>query len=164
RQAAFNVDALNSSRPIEFPVAAPHDAEAMFDVLTYEKGASVLRMLEQYVSPEVFRAGVRSYLKKHAFGSTQTADLWESLGGAGASPPPAMMEGWVFRAGYPLISARREGNELVLRQQRFRYLQTTDDPQPWQVPVQVRVEVPTTGATVERVLMTGLDARLKLPA
>ncbi len=29
----------------------------MFDVLTYEKGASVLRMLEQYLGPEVFRAG-----------------------------------------------------------------------------------------------------------
>src|SRR4029453_19073250 len=82
RKAAFEVDALNSSRPVEFEVNAPHDAEAMFDVLTYEKGCSVLRMLEQYVGPEVFRDGVRQYLEKHAFGSTQTADLWEALGAA----------------------------------------------------------------------------------
>ncbi|MGH7253215.1 MAG: M1 family metallopeptidase, partial [Nitrospiraceae bacterium] len=61
RAAALSVDGLHSTRPIEYPVRAPHDADAMFDVLTYEKGASVLRMLEQYLSPDVFRAGVRDY-------------------------------------------------------------------------------------------------------
>ncbi|HEV2172437.1 MAG TPA: M1 family metallopeptidase, partial [Nitrospira sp.] len=48
RAAAFSVDGLHSTRPIEYAVHAPKDAEAMFDVLTYEKGASVLRMLEQH--------------------------------------------------------------------------------------------------------------------
>ena len=60
----MSVDGLHSTRPIEFPVAAPREADAMFDVLTYEKGASVLRMLEQYLGPEVFRAGVRQYLTR----------------------------------------------------------------------------------------------------
>ncbi len=130
RSAAFTVDGLHSSRPIEFPVAAPHDAEAMFDVLTYEKGASVLRMLEQYLGPEVFRAGVRDYLKKHAFGCTETNDLWESLAGSSGLPIPAIMDGWIFRPGYPLLSARRippgvhgdpenPGDALVLRQQQL---------------------------------------------
>src|ERR1700687_518828 len=64
RQSALAVDGLRSTRPIEFPVEAPKDADAMFDVLTYEKGASVLRMLEQYIGPEVFRAGVRLYLDR----------------------------------------------------------------------------------------------------
>src|SRR5205085_3218865 len=35
RSAALTVDGLQSTRPIEYPVAAPRDAEAMFDVLTY---------------------------------------------------------------------------------------------------------------------------------
>src|SRR5262249_49009714 len=81
RTAALTVDGLQSTRPIEYPVAAPRDADAMFDVLTYEKGASVLRMLEQYLSPEVFRAGVRDYLERHAFANTETTDLWHSLAG-----------------------------------------------------------------------------------
>ena len=59
RSAAFDVDALASTRPIEFPVVTPQDAEGMFDLLTYEKGASVVRMLEQYLGAEVFRDGVR---------------------------------------------------------------------------------------------------------
>src|SRR5262249_38696795 len=46
RAAAMGIDGLRASRPIEFEVRAPKDCEAMFDLLTYEKGASVLRMLE----------------------------------------------------------------------------------------------------------------------
>ncbi|HBH75225.1 MAG TPA: peptidase, partial [Acidimicrobiaceae bacterium] len=66
RSAAFDVDALASTRPIEFPVVTPQDAEGMFDLLTYEKGASVVRMLEQYLGAEVFRDGVRHYLDTHS--------------------------------------------------------------------------------------------------
>ena len=49
RAAAMQVDGLKSTRPIEFPVERPEEAAGMFDILTYEKGASVLRMLEQYL-------------------------------------------------------------------------------------------------------------------
>ena len=49
RAAAFAVDSLAATRPIEFPVISPDDAEGMFDVLTYQKGCAVMRMLEQYV-------------------------------------------------------------------------------------------------------------------
>src|SRR5262244_2214803 len=86
RAAAFNVDGLWTTRPIEFPVHAPRDADAMFDVLTYEKGASVLRMLEQYLGPEVFRAGVRRYLRAHAYQNADTGDLWSALGEAASAP------------------------------------------------------------------------------
>ncbi len=171
RSAALLVDGLHSTRPIEFPVAAPKDADAMFDVLTYEKGASVLRMMEQYLGADVFRAGVRRYLEKHKFANTETGDLWEALGEAARQPIPAIMDGWVFRAGYPLVSARLDGNQLVLSQQRFTYLPqppagekpSADAGSEWQVPVQVRV---TAGGkdTVQRLLLKGPEARLPLPA
>ncbi|HEY2919905.1 MAG TPA: M1 family metallopeptidase, partial [Candidatus Binatia bacterium] len=61
RAAAMQVDGLKSTRPIEFPVERPEEAAGMFDVLTYEKGASVLRMLEQYLGAEAFRDGIRLY-------------------------------------------------------------------------------------------------------
>ena len=170
RSAALNIDGLNSSRAIEFPVEAPTDAEAMFDVLTYEKGAGVLRMLEQYLGPEVFRAGVRAYLRRHAFGSTQTSDLWDALGGASRLPIPEIMDGWVFRPGYPLISARWEAGEVVLRQQRFRYLPgegpgsgPAGQDLLWHVPVQVRIHTPA-GSEVRRVLMSQREQRLPLPS
>jgi puromycin-sensitive aminopeptidase len=163
RSAALNIDGLNSSRPIEFAVTAPQDAEAMFDVLTYEKGASVLRMLEQYMGPDVFRAGVRAYLRRHALGNTQTRDLWEALGGASRLPIPEVMDGWVFRPGYPLLSATWEGGSLVLRQQRFRYLPLGAEDLLWQVPVQVRVDT-LAGTEVRRLLLDQREHRLALPA
>lgn len=66
RAAAMQVDGLKSTRPIEFPVEKPEEAAGMFDVLTYEKGASVLRMLEQYLGAEAFRDGIRLYLQRHS--------------------------------------------------------------------------------------------------
>ena len=91
----------------------------MFDVLTYEKGAAVLRMLEQYLGAEVFRDGVRAYLHEHAYANAETGDLWDALGRAASQPMPAVMDAWIFQPGYPLVSARLDGNELVLTQQRF---------------------------------------------
>src|SRR5262249_42961380 len=122
RAAAAAVDGLHSTRSIEFPVRAPREADAMFDVLTYEKGASVLRMLEQYLGPDVFRDGVRDYLVRHRFANADTGDLWAALGRAPQQPIPAVMDGWIFGPGYPLVSVSVEGRELVLRQQGFSYL------------------------------------------
>ena len=173
RAAAFSVDGLHATRPIEFPVRAPREADAMFDVLTYEKGASVLRMLEQYLGPEVFRQGVRDYLRAHQFANADTGDLWAALGRASGQPIPAVMDAWIFAPGYPLVSVGVEGRELVLRQQRFTYLPeplrwwgaapaAPAGPSRWQVPVQLRV---TAGGrdTVERVLLTEPEVRRPLP-
>jgi puromycin-sensitive aminopeptidase len=171
RAAAFAVDALWSTRPIEFEVRAPKDADAMFDVLTYEKGASVLRMLEQYLGAEVFRAGVRDYLRAHAHGNADTGDLWAALGQAAGRDIPALMDGWIFRPGFPLVSVLREGHELVLSQQRFTYLPEPPEfstapggggPPRWQIPVQVRLAAGGRSTTA-RVVLGDAEARLRLP-
>src|SRR5262249_31426551 len=152
------------------------DADAMFDVLTYEKGASVLRMLEQHLGPEVFRAGVRLYLDRHAYRNTETGDLWVALGAAARLPIPEVMDGWVFRPGYPLLSVQRDGpTGLLIRQQRFTYLPGTGDPQVWQVPVQSRIQTrrASEGSALagaagpypdsRRLLLTEAETRLEIP-
>src|SRR5262245_179459 len=174
RAAALSVDGLHSTRPIEFPVRAPREADAMFDVLTYEKGASVLRMLEQYLSPDVFRAGVREYLVRHRFANADTGDLWAALGRASQQPIPAVMDGWIFAPGYPLVRVSVEGRELVLRQQRFTYLAEplawfgaapapAGPPARWQIPVQLRIAAGGR-ESVERVLLTEPATRRPLPS
>jgi puromycin-sensitive aminopeptidase len=168
RAAALLVDGLQSTRPIEYPVNAPADADAMFDVLTYEKGASVLRMLEQHLGPEVFRAGVRLYLDRHAYRNTETSDLWVALGDAARLPIPEVMDGWVFRPGYPLLSVERDGPAgLLLRQQRFTYLPGDGAAQVWHVPVQLRLLARRasegTSQTSRRLLLTQAETRLEVP-
>jgi len=168
RAAAMSLDGLHSTRPIEFPVTSPRDADAMFDVLTYEKGASVLRMLEQYLGAVVFREGVREYLRAHRFGNADTGDLWAALGRSAQQPIPAVMDGWIFRPGYPVLTVSRDpGGHLVLSQQRFNYLREPLPPaqaepeQPWQVPVQLRLYTGTQ-TVEERVLLAEREARMRV--
>ncbi|WP_455388136.1 M1 family metallopeptidase [Petrachloros mirabilis] len=169
RAAAFSVDGLHSTRPIEYPVRAPKDADAMFDVLTYEKGASVLRMLEQHIGPMVFRDGVRRYLDAHAYGNADTKDLWISLGEAAKQPVPELMDGWIFQPGYPLVTAELiAGSQLLLNQQRFTYLPHTSLSAPhsshttWHIPIQLRM-VGREKQETARHLLTSQEATLTLP-
>jgi puromycin-sensitive aminopeptidase len=138
RAAAMGIDGLLASRPIEFEVRAPKDAEAMFDLLTYEKGASVLRMLEQFLGTDVFRDGVRRYLAAHRFANAETGDLWKALGEAALQPIPEVMDAWIFRPGYPLVSVERGARGLRLFQRRFTYLPAPPDGERWRVPVVIR--------------------------
>ena len=167
RAAAFVVDGLHSTRPIEYPVQAPKDADAMFDVLTYQKGASVLRMLEQHIGPTLFRDGVRDYLRAHAYGNADTSDLWVSLGKIAQQPVPELMDGWIFQPGFPLVTATvSSSSELTITQQRFNYLSEapsglSQNPR-WNIPLQIRV---TSGGTrsTSRVLLTKKDVTIPLP-
>jgi puromycin-sensitive aminopeptidase len=164
RAAAFSVDGLVSTRPIEYPVHAPKDADAMFDILTYEKGASVLRMLEQHIGPTVFRDGVRQYLRAHAHGNADTKDLWTALGTVAHQPVPELMNGWIFQPGFPLVTADLRDKELRLSQQRFTYLQQEPTAeQLWQIPVQIRLAI---GDRTEhrRLLLTERETSIGIPA
>jgi puromycin-sensitive aminopeptidase len=150
RAAALAVDGLQSTRPIEFPVRSPSDADAMFDVLTYEKGGSVLRMLEQYLTPEVFRQGVSEYLRRHAHANAETTDLWDALEDISAQPVRRVMDSWIFQPGFPLLSIERANGKLSIQQQRFLYRREGEVlNQQWQVPVVLR------SAGVEQKLLLG---------
>jgi puromycin-sensitive aminopeptidase len=136
RVHSMETDALAATRPIEFPVGSPEEANAMFDSLTYEKGASVLRMLEQYLGEEAFRRGVSDYLKKHAYANTDGDDLWSALGDASGEPVNEIMNTWIFQGGFPRVNVFGEPGAYTLKQEQFRYLGEGD--QTWKLPVLLR--------------------------
>ncbi len=140
RSAAMTTDGLTSTRPVEFAVGRPEEAEAMFDVLTYQKGAAVLRMLEQYLGPEPFRQGISRYLTEHSYGNTETTDLWDAIEAASGEPARAVMESWIYQGGYPLVSVglSEDGQYLTLSQRRFLYRGDSGDER-WQVPINLRL-------------------------
>jgi puromycin-sensitive aminopeptidase len=154
REAALAVDGLHSTRPIEYQVGSPEDADAMFDVLTYQKGGSVLRMLEQYLGAEVFRDGVRRYLGDHSYANTVTADLWEALESESGKPVRSVMDSWILQGGHPVVTS----SGSTLTQEPFAY-----GPRPaqssigerWSVPVLVRS---LEGGEPERVLLEDTSA------
>jgi len=142
RAGAMSVDALATTRPIEFPVRNPAEAEGMFDVLTYQKGASVLRMLERYVGEDPFRTSIAAYIADHAYANTDTADLWDAVEAGTGEPARATMDSWIYQGGFPLVSAESLGNgQIRLSQKRFRYLDDDADTSSWQVPILLRASV-----------------------
>ena len=160
RGAAFDVDALSTTRPIEYEVVSPADAEGMYDVLTYEKGAAVVRMLEQYLGPDRFAAGVQHYLERHSYANTTTTDLWDALETSSGEPVRSVMDGWIFTGGYPIVSVEPHPSGLTLSQHRFVY--GTESEGLWSVPVMVRARL-VDGSTAERrLLLTDATATLDL--
>jgi puromycin-sensitive aminopeptidase len=104
RDMALQVDGLHSTRPIEYEVLSPNDTQGMFDLLTYEKGGSVLRMLELFLGVETFRAGIRAYLRKHAYANTITTDLWDALEAASGQPVREVANSFILQGGHPLVT------------------------------------------------------------
>jgi aminopeptidase N len=78
--AGLALDSLRSSHPVEVPVRNPDEVDQIFDEISYDKGGSVLRMLEQAVGAEPFRQGIRCYLERHAYANATSEDLWRALG------------------------------------------------------------------------------------
>ncbi|HEY6566477.1 MAG TPA: M1 family metallopeptidase [Actinomycetota bacterium] len=135
--AAKEVDALRSTRAIEYPVHSPDDTAGMFDVLTYQKGAATLRMLDRYLGPEKFRDGIRLYLQRHAYGNTETHDLWDALEEASGEPVRRIMDQWIWQGGYPLLTVGPDAGSVRIDQQRF-LADGDHDGTTWDVPLRVR--------------------------
>jgi puromycin-sensitive aminopeptidase len=149
RDAALQIDGLHSTRPIEYEVISPDDTRGMFDILTYEKGGSVLRMLEQYLGEDTFRDGIRHYLLKHSYANTVTTDLWDALEETSGQPVRAMMDTWILQGGHPLVTLA----DGMISQQPFAYGAATGPSSigsSWLVPVFTRAL--SSGATTRHLL------------
>jgi puromycin-sensitive aminopeptidase len=147
RTAAFEIDALSTTRPVEYEVRSPEDADGMFDVLTYQKGGSVVRMLEQFLGEDAFRAGVQQYLERYRYANTETTDLWDSLEQATGRPARRIMDSWIFQPGFPRVDVEIDGATAVFTQQRFDYgaagtgHEATTNGTRWSVPVIARASI-----------------------
>jgi puromycin-sensitive aminopeptidase len=155
RSVAFETDSLSATRSVEYEVRSPADCEGMFDVLTYQKGGALLRMLEQHLGPDRFRDGVSHYLRTHAYRNTDTGDLWDAIEHTTGEPVRRIMDSWIWQPGFPLVSASLDADELVLDQRRFSFDPGLDDATVWAVPVAVRI-----GGRTERILLDDTPVRL----
>ncbi len=133
---ALKLDALQHTHPIEVEVKHPDEIRTIFDAISYEKGASVLLMLHDYLGADDFRDGLRLYLKRHAYGNTDTVDLWAALEEVSKKPIKKFMGAWTSQSGYPIVQANIAGDKPSLRQERF-YLNPAAKKKPatWPIPL-----------------------------
>ena len=159
RTAAFDTDALASTRPIEYEVVSPTEADGHVRHPDLRKGAAVVRMLEQYLGEDRFRAGIRRYMAEHQFANAETTDLWDALEAETGEPVRRIMDSWIFQGGFPLVSVSTDKNGLTLTQERMRYVGAEQaEDQTWVIPIRYRwqpqgADVPENG----RMLLEGPD-------
>jgi aminopeptidase N/puromycin-sensitive aminopeptidase len=140
-QGIISVDSLASARAIHGDPKTSPEIKEMFDGITYQKGAAVLRMLESYVGSEVFRRGVNQYLKEHANGNATSADFWHAMAQVSGRPVDKIMPTFVMQPGVPLvrISGGCHVDYIPLNIQQQRFLISSEAAasasQLWQIPV-----------------------------
>lgn len=139
KSGVMNDDALSSTHPILRPINNENEANDAFDQITYQKGQSFLRMLENFLGEDAFRNGIRQYMAKHKYSNATTADLWDSLEISSGKPVKAISAGWTEQPGFPLITIKTNcdaGKQIVtLEQERFTVQDPNAKPLLWQVPV-----------------------------
>jgi puromycin-sensitive aminopeptidase len=140
KAAALALDALASTHPVRAEVRTVAEATEAFDLITYEKGGAVLRMIEGWLGEGPFRDGIRLYMRRHALGNAVAEDLWGALAEASSLPVVELANAWIRQAGHPLVRVEREGRTLRLRQRRFfsEPGASSADPTRWPVPLVVR--------------------------
>jgi len=116
---AFSLDSLKNTHPIEVEVGHPAEISEIFDKVSYSKGASILRMLWQYLGPQVFQKGLQHYLKKHSYANAKTEDLWKALEEISGKPVASVMKNWTAKPGHPMLRVQGTGDRLQLTQNRF---------------------------------------------
>jgi tricorn protease interacting factor F2/3 len=131
------IDSLPSTHPVKPSTLDPLEMLAFADEITYFKGSRLLRMIESFVGPEAFRAGITRYLNAHAYGNATSDDLWAALEGSSAQPVVPVMRAWIERPGHPVIDVHDTGTALEIRQRRFGFLPGTGSDPPWPVPLTI---------------------------
>jgi puromycin-sensitive aminopeptidase len=140
KAAALHLDALSSTHPIRGEVRNAGEAGESFDLITYEKGGAVLRMIEGFLGADAFREGIRQYMRTHARGNAVADDLWRALGAASSQPVVELANAWIGQSGFPLVSVKVEGRQVTVSQRRFYSEPGVSSGERWPVPMVLRFE------------------------
>jgi aminopeptidase N len=159
KETAMRLDARATTHPIQQRVENESQAEDAFDEITYSKGQSFLRMLEVWLGEEKFRAGLRLYMKRHAYGNTTTADLWAALAESSGEDVAAMAASWTEQPGFPLVTiSQLAPGRYRITQERFTVHQDKPPALTWKVPVTLAL-----GSATAAKLLAGDPLELTLP-
>ncbi|KAI9704105.1 MAG: Aminopeptidase 2 mitochondrial [Candelina mexicana] len=164
-QSALSLDSLRSSHPIEVPVKRADEINQIFDAISYSKGSCVLRMISRHLGEATFIEGIRRYLKKHAYGNTQTGDLWAALSDASGEDVEKIMDIWTKNVGYPVVSVTENEGSSSIHVKQNRFLRTADvTPEEDKTLFPVFLGLRTKDGVNEELTLNGRESDFKVPS
>lgn len=148
----FSLDALSSSHQISVEVHNPEEINEIFDKISYGKGAAIIRMMDHFLTSEVFRKGLTKYLNEKKYQSADQDDLWTFLTAEArnqnvfddSTTVKEIMDTWTLQTGFPVVTAKREyeSKAIEFTQERFIFLETnkntskkSEDGPLWWIPI-----------------------------
>lgn len=158
---AFGADQLKSTHPIRVHVESPEQIDQIFDEISYEKGGTVLNMIEHYAGEETFRKGLNVYLKKHSYSNATTSDLWEAIDQAAKSDRKKIdvkrvANYWISKPGYPIVGVEKSKGGFMLSQERYFLLSEMYDKTVWPIPINYSLS-----GRKGQILMEGKTAQIR---
>ncbi len=147
REAAMNLDAFVTTHPIIQQIKTVEETSQAFDTITYQKGEAVITMLEGFAGEKLWRDGIRTYMRQHAYGNSKTDDLWAAVEGGGAKGLTKIAHDFTRQPGIPLMRVTNAtcssgSTRLQLSQgeySRDRKAATDRSKMRWNVPVLAQV-------------------------
>ena len=104
KQRGYRADQLPSTHPIATDMVDLHAVEVNFDMITYAKGAAVLKQLVAWVGLDPFLSGLREYFRDHAYDNAEYVDLLDALEKASGRELSGWAKEWLQTAGVNTIS------------------------------------------------------------
>ena len=156
REQAMGQDAYRTTHPIVQKIATVEDTNQAFDSITYQKGEAVIAMLEAFAGENVWRDGLRAYMRDHKFANATTDQLWAAVEAAGAPGLTAIAHDFTNQPGIPLVrvtGATCSGGQTSVTVERGEFsrdarARADSAPLTWRVPLLVSAG----GAPVRRIL------------
>jgi len=145
---ALSLDSLESSHPVEVSVTHSDEINEIFDAISYAKGASIIRMLSNFIGMDNFMKGMQLYLTRHAYSNAVSEDFWRAMSEASGVPMLVeFMYTWTTVTGFPILQLHtiENGDKLSMTTDRFYAGGTKSGNQAntavkWSMPVTARVE------------------------
>uniref|UniRef100_A0A8C7JG82 Aminopeptidase n=1 Tax=Oncorhynchus kisutch TaxID=8019 RepID=A0A8C7JG82_ONCKI len=172
---AMEVDSLSSSHPVSSQVDTPTQIQEMFDDVSYDKGACILNMLRDFLTPEAFKIGIVRYLRRYSYQNTVNSHLWESLTNGRLKDDGfcsqekahqhtldvrAIMDTWTLQEGFPLVTVEVRGRQVRLMRENVSEGSERENVFLWQVPL---TYITSSSNTVHRFLLKTRTDVLYLP-
>lgn len=169
--ALWNLDSLESSHPVSVALEDPKKINEIFDAISYQKGAMIIRMMTMFLGEDIFRKALNRYLKKYSYHNAEQDDLWRELtevslmyGGLSRNVTvKEVMDTWTTQTGYPILTVTRDYNDKSLTVTQKRYLSLTSRTETnsgWWVPLRVLCEKEVQSGPVALQWLAASEGRL----
>jgi aminopeptidase N len=102
---AYAVDVTEGTTPVWQQLANLDQAKSNYGAIVYNKAPSVIKQLDYLVGDTAFRAGVRLFLERHAYGNATWRELLGAIGEASGRDLTAWGDAYILRRGMPVLEA-----------------------------------------------------------